>query len=116
MEPNLIHAAETGNLDEAQEALNINPDAIFETDKYNLNALQVAICEYHHEIAYFLLETTNISALHKDAFNRSAMTLSIQFGGEKLTKAVEKRANEEYQILLSPEYNGGATKFSAPRL
>ena len=115
MEPNLLKAAERGSIQEARAALEINPDAIHETDKYRLNALQIAICQCHQEFACFLLNETKISVLYTDALGRSGMTLTLQYGGEALIEAVENRAREEYDAMYPSSDNKASGVGSAPK-
>ncbi len=105
MEPSLINAAEKGDINAAKEALARNPNCIFETDDYNLNALQVSLCEFHHDMAFFLLEETKISALHKDALGRDSIKIGIYSGNEALCEKIAERWNEEWYKEYQSEQN-----------
>lgn len=106
MEPNLINAAERGDINAGRGAIARNPNCINEeTDDYRLNALQVALCESHHAFADFLLDETEISATHKDALGRDSIDLGILSGNKKLCEKISDRWNVEWHKLHTEEKN-----------
>lgn len=105
MEPNFLSCVERGDIQGAKSALYYNPNCILDTDMKNLNALQIAIVEFHSDMAVFLLEETEISAQHKDELDRDALHLAIQYGGEEVAKKVNKRWCEEQYKKHKAEQN-----------
>ena len=104
MEPSLIYYAERGDIEGAKQAIAHNPECIHDKDDYEMNALQVAICGFHKDMAIFLAKEAGVSALHKDAFGRSAVHLGIQGGDDELCRVLEKYSNKErYTKFLAEE-------------
>mgnify|MGYP000082256255 CR=1 FL=1 len=101
MEPNLLHAARYCDFDEAKAALKNNPSCIYDYNANKMNALQVAICEFHEDMAFFLLENSKISASHTDIFDRHALNLALQIGSEELCGALNTRWCEERRAELN---------------
>lgn len=99
--PNLLHAAQNCDFDEAKAALENDPSCILECNANRMNALQVAICEFHEDMAFFLLENSKISASHTDIFDRHALNLALQIGSEELCGALNTRWCEERRAELN---------------
>ena len=76
MSPSLINAARHGDFEEAIEALK-NPDSINETSYHGLNALQVAMVNFHTELGLFLIENSDISVFHQDDMGRDALDIAF---------------------------------------
>ena len=101
MEPDLLHAARFCDFEEAKVALINDPSCIYNCNVNKMNALQLAICEFHEDMALFLLDNCDISAQHKDVFGRDALDLAIQIGSDKLAKATDDRWREELRDKLA---------------
>lgn len=99
-EPNLLHAAQFCDFEEAKAALANNPSCIHDYNANGMNALQLAVCEFHEEMAIFLLENSEISARHKDAFGRDALHLALHIGSEDLCGAINTRWCKEIRSEL----------------
>jgi len=103
MEPNLLHAAQFCDFDEAKAALKDDPSCIYEFNSNGMNALQLAVCEFHEDMAFFLLENSDISARHKDIYNRHALHLALQIGSEEVVTALNSRwCKERREELADP--------------
>ena len=99
MEPDLIHAAQYNDFDEARNALQ-NPGSILQTNHLNMNALQVAISEQHEDMAIYLIEESKISARHKDVHKRDALKIAMHLGTDTLISKVNERWNDEFRSAL----------------
>lgn len=79
-EPNIIHAAENGDLNEGLAALREDPECIFETHLHTgMNALQVALSQWQYEFVRFITSNTEISSHHKDKFGRDSLDIALEF-------------------------------------
>ncbi|MCU7846954.1 MAG: ankyrin repeat domain-containing protein [Candidatus Thiodiazotropha sp. (ex Lucinoma kastoroae)] len=105
MDHSLIYYAERGDIEGAKQAIANNPDCIHDKDDYGLNALQAAICEFHKDMALYLVNETDISTRHKDHFGRDALHLGIQGGSEELCRALDKKWSQERYDEMQAEKN-----------
>ncbi len=102
-EPDLLHAARFCDFEEAKAALINDPSCIYDYNANKMNALQLAICEFHEDMALFLLDNSNISARHEDVFGRNALHFAIQIGSDQLGEATNKRwCKERREELANP--------------
>ena len=100
IEPDIIHAALVSDLDEAEAALAKDPECIYQKNLFSMNALQVAILEMHEDMAFYLLENSEISARHKDFLGRDALRMAIMFGSDELCEAADERWEKERYAQL----------------
>lgn len=106
MPPDIIHAAMIGDIDEAFEALNDNPNCIEETGMYDMNALQLAIIYLHTDFGLFLLDNTAISSRHTDETGRDSLDLALIFSNNELGDQIWEKWNKEYKFeVSSDEFN-----------
>lgn len=101
--PDLLHAAEVGDYSEAIAALEEDIACVRQINNARQNAIQIAILNFHEDIAFLLLEKTNISVRNKDALGRDAFAMALFAGSEELREAIsEKWFSERNQELSLP--------------
>lgn len=98
--PSLIHAAKLNDFEEAEAALEENPECIHEKNNYEMNALQIAMLNFHTEMGLFLLNARNvnneqISTITKDSLGRDSMDIALLCSNNELGDAIWERWNEE---------------------
>ena len=106
MTPDIIRAAEAGDINAGRQALNANSSCIMETNTHEMNALQVAMVNLHTDFGLFLLNESGISAMWKDSLERDSLTIASICANNELGDAVWDRWNEEYQVKLQLEDTG----------
>lgn len=95
MSPDLLHAAKVGDYNEALAAIREDARCIEKFNDTHQNALQIALVNFHEDIAFLLLDETNISVRHKDALGRDALDLALFGASEELCERInEKWYNE----------------------
>ncbi|MBT2970523.1 MAG: hypothetical protein KME56_12390 [Candidatus Thiodiazotropha sp. (ex Ctena orbiculata)] len=95
MSPDILHAAKVGDYSEALAAIKEDADCINQLNDTHQNALQVALINFHEDIAFLLLDETNISVKHKDALGRDSLDLALFGASEELCERINDRWYEE---------------------
>ncbi len=104
MAPDLLHAASIGNIEEAIAALRNDPSCILNMNEYNMNALQIAMCQFHEEFSFYILNNTDVLVRTRDLFKRDSLDIAIIAGSENLCVAVNDRWHKERQNDISLAY------------
>lgn len=103
MPPDLIQAATVGDIESAKIALAEDPDCIAQVNQRGMNALQVAMVNFHTEFASFLLEETAISTMWKDHLRRDSLDIALMCSNNAVGDTVWERWNQEYVDAVGKE-------------
>ena len=114
MSPSLINAARHGDFEEAIEALK-NPDSINETSYHGLNALQVAMVNFHTELGLFLIENSDISVFHQDDMGRDALDIAFICSNNALGDLIYDKWNKERALKISNKKEGTTSIHPRPK-
>ena len=103
MPPDLIQAAKVGDIDLAKIALAEDPNCIAQVNQRGMNALQIAMVNFHTEFASFLLEETAISTMWKDHLKRDSLDIAFMCSNNAVGDTVWERWNQEYVDAVGKE-------------
>ncbi|MCU7846952.1 MAG: hypothetical protein KZQ89_02935 [Candidatus Thiodiazotropha sp. (ex Lucinoma kastoroae)] len=103
MEPDILHAAMCGDIDEAKAALQEFPLSYKRTGNYNQSVLQIAMQNFHKEFGLYILNNTEISTRGKDAFGKDALDTALVCSNNELGEAIWLKWNEERSLELFGE-------------
>lgn len=103
--PDILHAAMVGNYNEALAAIKEDANCINQLNDTHQNALQVAIINFHEDIAFLLLDETEISVKLKDALGRDALDLALFGASEELSERINDRWYEEPDPEVDSDQN-----------
>ena len=98
MEPNLLHAAEYNDFDEALRAINNDALLVREVKINGLNAIHLSLLNYHEDKTLFLMNHAKVSTTTKDYFGRDALEYALKHSNPELCEKVYERWLQEKAV------------------
>lgn len=120
MPPNLLEAARTGNYSEALRAIEYleknhssfrfdedHPLRSLSLDDIYHEALEAAILTFHENVAFLILEKTNVTVKRPSihAQGRDCLNLALFVSSQELCSDIADRWHKEREIELNPPNN-----------